>query len=99
MNKYIFDKSVSPFGCLRILGPYGYSIFKTTRSDLLQKYKKILGEENSELIINYIYHINVQPKRSGEIAFKALSLPNGWSRYPIIHRVRDLSPGKYKLIN
>lgn len=94
LNKYIFRKSASPFGCLRWLGPYGHSFFKTIRSDLLEKYKKILKEENQDLIINYIYHINVQPKRSGEIAFKALSLPNGWSKYPIIHRVRDLDPGK-----
>jgi len=92
LNKYLFRNAVSPFGVLRLAGPYGYNIFKTTRSDILEKYKRILKEENSELMLKYLYHVNVQPKRSGEIAFKALSLPNGWSKYPLIHRMKDLSP-------
>lgn len=74
------------------MGPYGFNFFKAVRSDLLEKYQKILKEENADLIVKYVYHINVQPKRSGEMAFKALSSSNGFARYPIIHRVRDLSP-------
>ena len=38
-----------------------------------RKFLKLFREEKNVDLIKYVYHINVQPKRSGEIAFKALS--------------------------
>lgn len=79
-----------PFFALRAAGPWGLSLIKKVRPDLKKKFEPVLGAKDSDLILEYLYHCNVQPNPSGEGAFKALSLPRGWAKYPMIHRIKDL---------
>ena len=90
VNHYILQK-FSPLRWLKMAGPWGQQLLSTFRTDLKQKYEQLIGKDNIELIVQYIYHCNVQPVASGEIAFKALCTPCGWAKFPIIHRIRELN--------
>lgn len=48
--------------------------------------------EDSDMIMNYIYHCNAHGRPSGEIAFKKLCTHTGWARMPMLERVMGLEP-------
>ncbi|XP_074595572.1 1-acylglycerol-3-phosphate O-acyltransferase ABHD5-like [Brevipalpus obovatus] len=84
-----FVSFFKPFFVLRAAGPWGLSLIKKFRQDLRRKFEPILGSE-ADLILTYLYHCNVQSNPSGEAAFKALSLPRGWAKYPMVYRIGEL---------
>lgn len=90
VNNYILQK-FSPLRWLKAAGPWGLNLLSMFRTDLRAKYQSFLGTADAELIVQYIYHCNVQPVASGEEAFRSLCTPGGWAKCPIIHRVRELS--------
>lgn len=78
----------NPLASIRAAGPLGPGILQKVRPDLKKKFKKIFSEGDSRMI-DYIYHLNVQ-KASGEVAFMSLTIPYGWAKYPMIHRIKDI---------
>lgn len=86
---YIFS-NLAPLAILRVTGPYGPRLIHKTRNDLKEKFRPILQDE-SGTFIDYIYHCNVQ-NPSGELAFKALTIPYGWPKNPLIHNMAELDP-------
>ena len=82
----------NPLAILRVAGPWGPSLVQKARPDLKRKFEGLFGEEDAELILKYIYHCNAQDNPSGEAAFKSLTLPMGWAKFPMIQRVGDLHP-------
>lgn len=81
-------QSFNPLAALRASGPYGPRLVQKLRGDLKDKFRPML-EEDSHKFLNYIYHCNAQ-RATGETAFKTLTLPYGWSKYPLVHRLVDL---------
>ena len=83
--------SFNPLAGLRAAGPWGPSIIRKFRTDLVKKFEGLMGPEKADSILDYIYHCNAQHP-SGEIAFKSMSLPVGWAKFPMINRITDLDP-------
>ncbi|KAI1287022.1 (Lyso)-N-acylphosphatidylethanolamine lipase [Halotydeus destructor] len=83
-------QTFTPLAVLRAAGPWGPAIVQKLRPDIKRKFEALTGEEDSELILDYIYHLNAQDCPAGEQAFKALALPTGWAKFPIIQRIVEL---------
>ena len=81
-------QAFNPLAVLRVSGPYGPSLVHKFRSDLKEKFRPKL-KDDCHKFLNYIYHCNAQ-SATGESAFKALALPYGWPKNPLIHRLLDL---------
>lgn len=81
-------QSFNPLAVLRATGPYGPSLVHKFRADLKEKFRPKLHDQCHKFL-NYIYHCNAQTA-TGETAFKALALPYGWPKNPLIHRLLDL---------
>lgn len=82
-------QSFNPLAVLRVTGPYGPSLVHKFRADLKEKFRPKL-QDDCHKFLNYIYHCNAQTA-TGESAFKALALPYGWPKNPLIHRLLDLN--------
>ena len=78
----------NPLASIRAAGPLGPSILRRVRPDLKKKFSKIFEHDDTR-VIDYIYHINAQ-QASGEVAFMSLTIPYGWAKYPMIHRIKDI---------
>ena len=85
-------QTFSPLAALRAAGPWGPSLIQKLRPDIKKKFEQLTGEEDSGLILEYVYHCNAQVPPSGELAFKTLSAPNAFAKNPMIQRVSDLDP-------
>ena len=81
-------QSFNPLAVLRASGPYGPNLVQKFRPDLKEKFRPKLHDDCHKFL-NYIYHCNAQ-QATGESAFKALVLPYGWPKNPLIHRLLDL---------
>lgn len=81
-------QSFNPLAVLRVSGPYGPRLVQKFRGDLREKFRPKL-QDDCHKFLNYIYHANAQTA-TGESAFKALALPFGWPKNPLIHRLLDL---------
>lgn len=84
-------QSFNPLAGLRAAGPWGPKLIEAFRPDLKRKFERVIGSEEADSVLSYIYHCNAQAP-SGEIAFKSISLPMGWARYPMINRINSLHP-------
>ncbi|XP_033854337.2 1-acylglycerol-3-phosphate O-acyltransferase ABHD5 [Acipenser ruthenus] len=73
----------NPLAGLRMAGPLGPSLVQRLRPDFKRKYSTLF-EDNT--VTEYIYHCNVQTP-SGETAFKNMTIPYGWAKRPMLHRV------------
>jgi abhydrolase domain-containing protein 5 len=82
-------QSFNPLAVLRATGPYGPSLVHKFRADLKEKFRPKLHDDCHKFL-NYIYHCNAQTA-TGETAFKGLTLPYGWPKNPLIHRLVDLN--------
>lgn len=80
-------QAFNPLAVLRVSGPYGPRLVQRFRSDLREKFRPKL-QDDCHKFLTYIYHCNAQ-RASGESAFKALALPYGWPKNPLIHRLLD----------
>ncbi|CAB4033287.1 1-acylglycerol-3-phosphate O-acyltransferase ABHD5 [Paramuricea clavata] len=78
----------NPYAALRFVGPLGPVFLRTTRPDLEKKYTSVFSDDT---IPNYLYHCNAQTP-SGETGFKRLTIPYLWPRFPMMHRIEDLTP-------
>ncbi|CAL1610448.1 unnamed protein product [Knipowitschia caucasica] len=78
----------NPLASLRLVGPLGPTLVQTLRPDFKKKFSSMF-EDNT--VADYVYHLNVQTP-SGETAFKNMSLPDGWAKRPMLHRVDRLPP-------
>lgn len=78
----------NPLAGLRFAGPWGPTLVSKFRPDLKRKFEGIFGEDDQR-VLDYIYHCNAQYP-SGETAFRSLSIPYGWAKYPMIHRVKEI---------
>lgn len=83
-------QSFNPLAVVRVTGPYGPRLVHKFRGDLKEKFRPKLGDDCYKFL-NYIYHCNAQAA-TGESAFKALALPYGWPKNPMLHRLIDLDP-------
>lgn len=81
-------QAFNPLAVLRVSGPYGPRLVQKFRGDLREKFRPKL-DDDCHKFLNYIYHCNAQ-SATGESAFKALTLPYGWPKNPLIHRLVDL---------
>lgn len=81
--------SFNPLAGLRLVGPLGPTLVQTLRPDLKKKFSCMFDDNT---VADYIYHLNVQTP-SGETAFKNMTLPNGWAKRPMLHRMDKLHPG------
>lgn len=81
-------RQFSPLVLLRAAGPFGLRLTQRTSVDMPRKYAPKL-KENAGKIVEYIYHCNAQ-RVSGELAFKALTIPFAWAKNPLIYRLTDL---------
>jgi pimeloyl-ACP methyl ester carboxylesterase len=82
----------NPLSGLRAAGPWGPTLVHKLRPDIKRKFEDFIGEEDSPLVLDYVYHCNAQDNPAGEKAFKALTLAGAWARYPIITRIVSLHP-------
>lgn len=78
----------NPLAVLRVTGPYGPTLVQRFRGDLKEKFRPKLNDD-CDKFLSYIYHCNAQ-RATGETAFKSLTLPFGWPKNPLIHRLLDL---------
>ncbi|EDO34526.1 predicted protein, partial [Nematostella vectensis] len=76
----------NPLAGLRVAGPWGPSLVQRFRPDFQKKYSALFDDDT---ILNYIYHCNAQ-RPSGETAFKYMSIPYGWAKYPMVNRIGEL---------
>ncbi|KAK6174529.1 hypothetical protein SNE40_017787 [Patella caerulea] len=79
-------KPFNPLAGLRAAGPWGPSLVRRIRPDLRETFSEVLEDDT---IFNYIYHCNAQ-KPSGEAAFKTMTIPFGWAKFPMINRMTDI---------
>lgn len=80
----------TPLAPLRAAGPWGPTLIQKFRPDLRRKWEELIGQDDADLILNYIYHCNAQDHPTGERTMKALALPMGWARFPMVQRVTKL---------
>jgi pimeloyl-ACP methyl ester carboxylesterase len=76
---------VSPLSLVR-LGPesFGKSLIRRARGDITAKFAPLFGDELAgEVISDYIYHSNSQTPATGEEAFRVLSIPVAYARFPL----------------
>uniref|UniRef100_UPI00358E73AF 1-acylglycerol-3-phosphate O-acyltransferase ABHD5-like n=1 Tax=Myxine glutinosa TaxID=7769 RepID=UPI00358E73AF len=78
----------NPLAGLRAAGPWGPTLVQRFRPDFKRKFASIFDDDT---ISEYIYHCNAQTP-SGEVAFKAMTIPYGWAKLPMEHRIGQLSP-------
>ncbi|XP_072316203.1 1-acylglycerol-3-phosphate O-acyltransferase ABHD5 [Eucyclogobius newberryi] len=78
----------NPLAGLRLVGPLGPTLVQTLRPDFKKKFSSMFDDNT---VTDYIYHLNVQTP-SGETAFKNMSLPDGWAKRPMLHRIDRLHP-------
>ncbi|TMS10377.1 1-acylglycerol-3-phosphate O-acyltransferase ABHD5 [Larimichthys crocea] len=78
----------NPLAGLRLVGPLGPTLVQTLRPDFKRKFSSIF---NDNTVSDYIYHLNVQAP-SGETAFKNMTIPYGWAKRPMLHRMDHLQP-------
>lgn len=76
----------NPLAGLRVAGPWGPRLVGRMRPDLVRKFSSLHEED---IVIQYIYHCNAQ-NPSGETAFKNMTLPYGWAKFPMVSRMEDI---------
>lgn len=79
----------SPLGLLRASGPAGPALVARVRPDIPDKFSHLY--ERTDIVSNYIYHLNAQTPATGEAAFAALTIPIGWAKNPLEKRLHQLS--------
>lgn len=88
--RLIFN-TMNPLSVLRAAGPFGPGLVHKLRPDIRKKFEPLTGEQDANLVLDYVYHCNAQSNPSGEIAFKTLS-HEGWAKNPMIKRIDRLDP-------
>ncbi|XP_040900868.1 1-acylglycerol-3-phosphate O-acyltransferase ABHD5 isoform X2 [Toxotes jaculatrix] len=78
----------NPLAGLRLVGPLGPTLVQTLRPDFKRKFSSMFSDNT---VSEYIYHLNVQTP-SGETAFKKMTIPYGWAKRPMLHRMDQLQP-------
>ncbi|KAG7476094.1 hypothetical protein JOB18_045055 [Solea senegalensis] len=78
----------NPLASLRVVGPLGPTLVQTLRPDFKRKFSTMFTDNT---VSDYIYHLNVQTP-SGETAFKTMTVPYGWAKRPMLHRMDQLEP-------
>uniref|UniRef100_A0A3Q4AI95 1-acylglycerol-3-phosphate O-acyltransferase ABHD5 n=1 Tax=Mola mola TaxID=94237 RepID=A0A3Q4AI95_MOLML len=78
----------NPLAGLRLVGPLGPTLVQTLRPDFKRKFLSMFSDNT---VSEYIYHMNVQSP-SGETAFKNMTIPYGWAKRPMLHRMDQLQP-------
>lgn len=81
-------QAFNPLAVLRVSGRYGPTLVHKFRGDLREKFRPKL-QDDCDKFLDYIYHCNAQTA-TGETAFKSLTLPYGWPKNPLIHRLIDM---------
>ena len=61
-------KHLNPLWAMRALGPLGPKLVPRIRSDMVDKFASLVGEDNSGVVPSYIYHCNAH-NPTGEAAF------------------------------
>ena len=79
----------NPLWGLRAAGPAGPWVVARTRPDIIRKYEEAVGEENTRLVSDYIFHCNGHSP-TGEAAFHRLMTGFGWARSPLLPRLGKL---------
>ena len=61
-------KHLNPLWAMRALGPLGPKLVPRIRSDMVDKFASLVGEDNSGVVLSYIYHCNAH-NPTGELPF------------------------------
>ncbi|CAF3825265.1 unnamed protein product [Rotaria sp. Silwood1] len=77
---------ISPLTILRATGPLGVPVMKHVRSDLCEKFKRLVDDDR---ILIYLFHCNAQLP-TGETAFRTISDCFAWAKEPMIERIHLL---------
>ncbi len=91
------SERISPFSVMR-LGPesMGKSLLRRARGDITRKFAPLFGSDlAAEVVSDYIYHTNSLLPATGEDAFRALSIPIAFARFPLeekLHTLPDSMP-------
>ncbi|KRY90748.1 Abhydrolase domain-containing protein 4 [Trichinella pseudospiralis] len=83
-----FFNSCNPLSLIRLVGPAAPSLIRTLRPDIGTKYFE--HEKMQRLLYHYLYLINM-PEPTGESAFRAISVPFGWAKRPMVKRLPLMS--------
>lgn len=89
----------NPLATLRLSGPFGPSMIKRLRPDLIGKFDSLfpydMPEEErfaklNEIIPSYLFHCNAHSP-SGESAFHSMMTGAAWAKHPMFPRLENLS--------
>ena len=78
---------INPLGVMRAAGPWGPRLSRRMRPDLAKKFVPLLGEDDSSLLSDYLYHCNAH-KAEGETAFSRLSNDLFWAKTPMMSQLK-----------
>jgi len=79
-------KHLNPMFGMRASGPAGPGLMKRMRPDLMRKFEDLVGEENLEVVADYLFHCNGQYP-TGETAFSRVSNDFFWAKTPALPRL------------
>ncbi|KAJ6217106.1 hypothetical protein RDWZM_008263 [Blomia tropicalis] len=107
MGTKLFLDILTPLSILRASGPWGPKLISNVRADIEAKFSELSLNETTQtdetinqndpktrqigMIMNYLYHCNVQCPPSGEIAFKKLIHYTAWPRMPMLERISSIA--------
>lgn len=75
------------FAPVRIFGPFGASLIKFIRPDLLRKYDSIV---DTSVILDYVYHCVNHHQATGERAFHKMTTVGPWPIFPMGVRMTSI---------
>jgi len=85
---YSIFKHFNPLWGLRASGPAGPSLMKKMRPDLMNKFESLVGEDNLEVVGDYLFHCNGH-NPAGETAFSRVCNDFFWSKTPVLPRLKE----------
>lgn len=74
----------TPLSTLRLIGPWGPTLFQKARTDFAGRWAPLLGGDPSPFY-HYTYHINAQSPATGEAAFQACCDGPAFAKSPMLH--------------
>lgn len=81
-------KNFNPLWGMRASGPAGPRLMRRMRPDLMRKFEDLVGEENLQIVGDYLFHCNGQ-NPAGETAFSRVMNDFFWAKTPALPRLEQ----------
>jgi len=81
-------RNFNPLFGMRASGPAGPRLMKRMRPDLMRKFEDLVGEENLQIVGDYLFHCNGQ-NPAGETAFSRVMNDFFWAKTPVLPRLEQ----------